>query len=212
MILHTKLITHKHVCEAEVWITQYFQTGVTILFIKHLLLWGLNTKQMYKHKTNEWCWSNVFTQHESPTQAIFPSLMRLQYQFRKTPAQISDMLDFVSSLPLCCESQMDAMAVKHQEPQRTDLAAAYLTNLISNWLKKFAGQKCKHSPKTWKWQGKEQPELVASLGIVFNSKIILNSPRHKVLPGQSREQWPCPYTGDILWQSESEKYSWSTVT
>lgn len=86
------------------------------------------------------------------------------------------------------------------------LAAAYLTNLISNWLKKFAGQKCKHSPKTWKWQGKEQPELVASLGIVFNSKIILNSPRHKVLPGQSREQWPCPYTGDILWQSESEKY------
>lgn len=48
--------------------------------------------------------------------------MRLQYWFRKAPAQISDMLDFVNTLPLCCEffPQVDATAVKHQEAQRID--------------------------------------------------------------------------------------------
>lgn len=55
-------------------------------------------------------------EHEFPTPAIFPSLMRLQYWLRKAPAQISDMLDFVSCLPLCWEwfPQVDAIDMKHK--------------------------------------------------------------------------------------------------
>lgn len=47
MILYTKLIIHEHVYEPELWITQYFQIAHQTPFAV-----GLNTKQMYKHKTN----------------------------------------------------------------------------------------------------------------------------------------------------------------
>ena len=71
------------------------------------------------------CSSNTFCSGDSPKRTYFSYFMRLQNWLRKAPAQISDMLDFVSSLTWYCDffPQVDTIAIKHQESTKNRLKA-----------------------------------------------------------------------------------------